>query len=133
MDLEHKPLYALRDLAARLGVDSPTVWTKTTLLQKIAERKAEIEENRAKPKFNNLGRPRLNTCYIAIKKENDGTLTFYENTTPPSAYEYCGVKQEPVIQIIKPVIEDDLSREKLEKAREILGILLFAINNVLDN
>ena len=133
MDLRDKPLYALRDLATRLGVKAPTVYTKTVLLQKIDERKTEIEEHKPTPKFNNLGRPRLNNCHIGINEDENGKITFYESETPLTENKNYEVKPEDVIKVVSPpAVEDEPSREKLEKAKEILDLLSFAIQTVLD-
>ena len=129
MDLQKKPLYSLRDLASRLGVKAPTACTKTELIAKIEERKTEIEENKAKPIHFTLGRPRLNNSYIEVKTEENGKITFYESKPQEKNYD---ATKEIIKIILPPAIEDEESRKKLKKAKEILDTLSFAITTVLE-
>ena len=71
MELKNKPLYALRDLASRLGVKAPTACTKTELIAKIEKQKTDIEEHKVKPLLFARGRPRLSNRYIEIKEDED--------------------------------------------------------------
>lgn len=132
MDLTNKPLYALRDLAARLGVRAPTACTKSELLMLIEQRKKDIEENCALPNLYTRGRPRLNNCYIGIKKEDDGKLSFYESDNPPPANEYYDAKPQNVNITLKPLIEDKEIRNKLQNVKDLMDSLSLAITTVLE-
>lgn len=135
MELKNKPLYALRDLASRLGVKAPTACTKTELIAKIEKQKTDIEEHKVKPLLFARGRPRLSNRYIEIKEDEDGKITFYESETAmPQERKYYDV--QPVIEVLQatypPAIEDEETRQKLQKAKEILDLLSLAITKVLE-
>lgn len=138
MDLQKQPLYALRDLAARLDIKAPTACTKPELLRKIEERKIEIEEKRAAPNFNTRGRPRLNNAYIGIRIDENGKLDFFEKNQTPLFDDISGKLKElfkPQIVTAKrpPAIEDEKTRENLEKVKTFLDDLSFAIKTILEN
>lgn len=133
MDLNSKPLYALRDLATRLGVRAPTACTKTVLIQKIEERKKQLEDHAATSELNNLGRPRLNNCYIEIQEDENGKITFIDSDKPTTDGKYYDIDYYEILQAkLPPVIEDENTRKQLEKAKEILDLLSFAIKTCLE-
>lgn len=133
MNLKEKPLYALRDLAARLGVLSPTKYTKPELIEAIYERKTQIENHTATPQFNNLGRPKLDNRFIAIKKHEDGTISFYETIQPQTADIRKELKKEEILIVKRPsAIKDNAERKKLTRIKELMQDFCFAIEKVLE-
>lgn len=121
MNLHEKPLYALRDLATRLGVPSPTSHNKDELIALIENRKAEIENNENIPAKNNRGRPRLNNTYIAIKKDESGRLEFYDAEEPRVI-----IKKRPA------AIKDESTRKALMQVKDIVQSLYIALDKVLE-
>lgn len=149
MDLSKQSLYALRDLAARLGVKAPTACTKTELIVKIEKRKKEMEENAVNNYFINRGRPRKSNDYIGIRQDKSGKIEFFvmdkhllyddlsEEVAHLSEKERIEQQvQERVREILEqhrqPVIEDEESRQFLVKAKALLIKLLNAIDKALD-
>lgn len=131
MDLHEKPLYALRDLATRLGVASPTSHTKDELIALIENRKAEIENNENVHSKNNLGRPRLNHTYIGIRKDENGKLEFYDAVQPLTEKV---VPDEPriIIQKRPAAIKDESTRKALMQVKDIVQSLYIALDKVLE-
>ena len=125
MDLTKKPLYALRSLAHRMGVHAATQYTKTELVEKIEERRLEMENGKMDYIDNGLGRPRITPCYIDWEQKEDGRIVFKElkESNIP-------LPPEPVQP--KPVIENPIIRKKLEEASEILRTLYVAIGELLE-
>lgn len=128
MDLTKKPLYALRSLAHRIGVQAGTKYTKTELVKKIEERRLEMENGKTYYVNNNLGRPRITPCYIDWVQKEDGKIEFVElkeSNIPPAP--------EPEPEPPKrPIIDDPIIREKLYEASEILRTLYVAIDELLE-
>lgn len=129
MNLYEKPLYALRDLARRLGVSSPTVYKKTELIKLIEERKQELENNKSVNKMNRLGRPLLNNSYIAIRTNDDGTISFYD-TEEPQSEKFA--EQEQVAKKLPPPIKDAKTRNTLIEVKEVMYKFILAIDKVLE-
>ncbi|MBR0188934.1 MAG: hypothetical protein IJQ23_00950, partial [Clostridia bacterium] len=112
MNLHEKPLYALRALATRLGVASPTSHNKDELISLIENRKAEIENNENIPSKSNLGRPRLTHCYIAIKTDDCGKLEFYDAEEP-----------QVIIQKRPAAVKDEPTRKALMQVKDLVQSL----------
>ena len=133
MDLQGKPLYALRDLARRLGVPAPTAFTKKELIEQIYSYKEQAEKN-FKNKDGNparLGRPILNNYYIGIKRDDDGKITFYDAEQPLTEKI---VPDEPKIIVKKPpaAIKDWRTRKTLTDVKALLERLCVALDKVLE-
>ena len=135
MDFTQKPLSALRDLALRMGIRSATSYRKTELIQKIEERKVEMEKGFRGHYSYTLGRPHLNNNFIEIVRNEDGTITFcdeerftnggvakpaVETPTPPPT-------PSPLLSL------DPIIRDKLSEAADILRTLYLAIDTILEN
>ena len=132
MDLTKKPLYALRDLAARMGIHAPTGLVKADLIAQIEECKTQMENGFVPCDYSNLGRPRLNPCFIDFKQDENGKITFYEIE---NQYPYENTKTQPDSAPVprQPIIKDENTRQKLLDALDLLQTLSFAINKVLEN
>ena len=124
MDLSQKTLQSLRDLALRMGIATVTSYTKSELIEKIEERKKELESENTTACFNPAVSPRRNNSFISIVKNDDGTISFCDEqpqeTTPNHAPR-------------QPVITDGATKEKLEEAANILRTLYLAIDTILEN
>ncbi|MBQ9486056.1 MAG: Rho termination factor N-terminal domain-containing protein [Clostridia bacterium] len=125
MDLNKKPLYVLRNLAERLDIPSATSYTKDDLIQKINKRKTEIENGEPVSKKSNFGRPKLNPCFIGIKKDENGKLIFYDiDFSERDATVSRTVSEET--EKIKAAKEKDRKKERarLKETKKILeGII----------
>lgn len=131
MDLQKKPLYALRDLARRLGISAPTALNKQDLIKQINTYKERLENQLDTDKPSNLGRPLLNSCYIAIKKDEKGKIIFYDATQP---FTEKVVPDTPRIIIKKrpDAIRDAETRNTLREIKELMNRFSLAIDKVLE-
>ena len=131
MDLQKKPIYALRDLARRLGVPSPTMLKKHELIEQIYVYRDRAEKNAEGQKPSNFGRPLLNNCYIAIKKDENGKIILYDAEQPLSEQV---VPNEPRIIIKKrpAAITDSATRKTLTDVKVLVDSLSVAIDRVLE-
>lgn len=131
MDLHEKPLYALRDLATRLNISSPTSHNKDELIALIENRKTEIENNRDIPAKSNLGRPRFKSTYIAIRQTDNGRLEFYDAEQPLTEKV---VPEEPRVTIQKrpAAVTDEKARRALTKVKDLAESLCIAIDKALE-
>ena len=121
MNLHEKPLYALRDLATRLGVPSPTAHNKDKLIALIEYRKSQIENIEKAPDKSNMGRPRLNHCYIGIRTDDSGKLEFYDTEEP-----------QVIIQKRPAAVKDEPTRKALMQVKDIVQSLYIALDKVLE-
>ena len=136
MNLHDKPLYAVRDLAKRLGIAAPTKPKKDELIALIEERKKELESCKPTQQSNRLGkpllgRPRLNNSYIAIKTDFDGKITFYDAEQPESE-NFADNEPRVIIKKYPPAIKDAETRKTLADVKSLLQSLWLAIDKVLD-
>lgn len=131
MNLHDKPLYALRDLATRLNIPSPTSHNKDELIALIENRKAEIENNENISAKSNLGRPRLNHCYIGIRTDDSGKLEFYDAAQPITEKV---VPDEPrvIIQKRPAAIKDEATRKALLQIKDLVQNFYIALDKVLE-
>ena len=121
MDLNEKPLYALRDLATRLNIASPTSHSKADLIALIEKRKIEIENNETIAPKSKQGRLRLDNTYIEIKRNDDGKIEFYEATEP-----------KVIIKKYPASIKDEKTRQALLQVKDIVQSLYIALDKVLE-
>lgn len=129
MDLNEKPLYALRDLARRLGISRPTEPNKAELIELIEERKKYLEEYKTTATVSRLGRPLLDNSYIAIKTDENGKITFYD-TKEPQPINYAE-KEKTVIR--RPLaIKDEETRKSLKEIKKLMQKFCLAIDKVLE-
>ena len=128
MDLTKKSLQSLRDLALRMGIGAATVYKKQQLIEKIEERRIELEKGSAKTVLNHAGRPRLDNGYIRLVKKADGSLVFCDDL-PENQTVQAATAPPPV----NPIIKDKIIVEKLEQAADILRTLYIAIDTLLEN
>ena len=139
MDLSKQSLNSLRDLAHRLGINSPTSCQKADLLAKIEKRKFEIENNI--PALNNSrkGRPNKRNVYIAIKTDDNGKLVFYEAPAPEtenyscdktlnSADNGCATGEKQKKRELTP--QEKLKRKKIRKAKSFLSDIIGTLSDV---
>ncbi|MBP5466724.1 MAG: Rho termination factor N-terminal domain-containing protein [Clostridia bacterium] len=133
MDLQEKPLYALRDLARRLGVPAPTALKKDELIKEINVYKEQAEKNFQNSDGNpaRMGRPILNNYYIAIKRDENGKIIFYDAEQPLTEKI---VPDEPKIIIKKrpAAITDSTTRKTLTDVKSLLEKICFALDKVLE-
>lgn len=127
MDLTQKSLQSLRDLALRMGINAATVYKKPQLIEKIEERKKELESGDSKAYFHRAGRPRKDNSYISIVQKADGTIDFRNGYAPIIA----AIPPEPAPK--EPIVKDKIIIEKLEEAADILRTLYLAIDTILEN
>lgn len=125
MDLTQKSLQSLRDLALRMGINAATVYKKPQLIEKIEERKKELESGDSKAYFHRAGRPRKDNSYISIVQKADGTIDFCDGRVPTI--------QTPPPAPKEPIVKDKIIIEKLEEAANILRTLYLAIDTILEN
>ena len=131
MDLQKKPLYALRDLARRLGIAAPTALNKQDLISQIYNYKERLENQVETDKPSNLGRPLLNSCYIAIKKDENGKIIFYDAAQP---FTEKVVPDQPRIIVKKrpDAIKDAETRNALRQIKGLMNTFSLAIDKVLE-
>ena len=126
MNLNEKPFYALRDLGKRLGVPSATKYKKGVLIKKIYERVDEIENGVAVPPKSTKGRPKLKSCFIGVKRDENGKVVFFEAATPEEANMTSDVKPEETILKNKKERESEIKR--LEEAKKVFESMIAAID-----
>ena len=80
---------------------------------------------------------RITTSYIGVRIDKNGKIDFFEADRPLLYDDFSNELKkiiEPQAPTVKlpPAIEDEESRKKLKKAKEILDTLSFAITTVLE-
>ena len=126
MNLNEKPLYALRDLGTRLGVPSATKYKKGVLIKKIYERVDEIEKGVPAQPRSLHGRPNLKPCFIGIDKDENGKIVFFDTSEPKPENEASDVIPEETILKNKRERESEIKR--LEETKKVLKGMIAAID-----
>ena len=112
MNLHQKPLYALRNLGERLGVPAATKYKKNVLIEKIYKRVEEIEKGMPDPPRSVHGRPKLESCYIGIERDENGKVVFFDADAP-----------EPKITAPFGTPEKAVPKSKKERESEIKRLI----------
>ena len=126
MNLNEKPLYALRELGEKLNVPGATKLLKHVLIEKIYERAHEIENGVAVPPKSSKGRPKLKSCFIGVKRDENGKVVFFEAATPEEANMLSDVKPEETAAKSKKEREQEIKR--LEESKKIFNSIIAAID-----
>ena len=125
MNLNEKPLYALRNLGLRLGLPSITKYKKNELIKKIMDRVKEIEKGIPIPPKSTRGRPTLKSCYIKVDTDENGKIVFSETIAPEIEKESISDK------LPKPEVKSKKEKERsirtLNETKKTLSIIIEAI------
>ena len=126
MNLNEKPLYALRELGEKLNVPGATKLLKHVLIEKIYERAHEIENGVAVPPKSTKGRPKLKSCFIGVKRDENGKVVFFDTSEPEQEKTASDIITEETILKNKRERESEIKR--LEETKKVLKGMIAAID-----